>query len=88
MLMRNDLKFRDAVCFKFAKTKRISDHQSDSLLPTHWKTISLNSEKLFTFHITDEISGLSAEKTTPSLSHLVRNTWEWNGPYLHILETS
>ena len=25
--------------------QRISDHQSDSLLPTHWKTMSLNSVK-------------------------------------------
>ena len=48
--MRNDCKFRDysalyVTCFKIDMTKRISDHQSDSLLPTHWKTISLNSGK-------------------------------------------
>ena len=50
MLMRNDCKFRDysalyVTCFKIDMTKRSSDHQSDSLLPTHWKTISLNSAK-------------------------------------------
>ena len=38
MLMRNDCKFRDysasyVTCFKIDMTKRISDHQSDSLLP-------------------------------------------------------
>ena len=50
MLMRNDCKFRDysalyVTCFKIDMTKRISDHQSDSLLPTYWKTISLTSAK-------------------------------------------
>ena len=30
---------------KLTRQQRISDHQSDSLLPTHWKTISLNSAK-------------------------------------------
>ena len=30
---------------KLSRQQRISDHQSDSLLPTHWKTISLNSAK-------------------------------------------
>ena len=47
-------------------TKRIFGHQSDSLKD--------DLTQLFTFHIIDEISGLSAEKTTPSLSHLVQNT--------------
>ena len=50
MLMRNDCKFRDysalyVTCFKIDMTKRISDHQFDSLLPTYWKTISLTSAK-------------------------------------------
>ena len=70
---------------KLSWQQGISDHQSDSLLPTHWKTISLNLAKLFTFHIKNKMFGLSAEKTTPSLSPLVRNTWEWNGPFLHVL---
>ena len=30
---------------KLTWRQRISDHQSDSLLPTHWKTISLNPAK-------------------------------------------
>ena len=30
---------------KLTWQQRISDHQSDSLLPTHWKTISSNSAK-------------------------------------------
>ena len=30
---------------KLTWQQRISDHQSDSLLPMHWKTISLNSAK-------------------------------------------
>ena len=48
--MRNDRKFHDCsalyvTCFKIDMTTTYSDHQSDSLLPTHWKTISLNSAK-------------------------------------------
>ena len=50
---------------KLSQQQRISDHQSDSLLPTHWKTISINSAKLFSFHITNKIFGLFAAKTTP-----------------------
>lgn len=51
MLMANDYKFRDCsalnvTCAKLSQ-QRISDHQADSLVPTHWKTISLNSGKLF-----------------------------------------
>ena len=50
VLMRNDRKFHDCsalyvTCFKIDMTITYSDHQSDSLLPTHWKTISLNSAK-------------------------------------------
>ena len=37
-------------------------------------TLKDDLTQLFTFHIMDEISGLSAEKTTPSLSRLVQNT--------------
>ena len=39
---------------KLSWQQRISHHRSDSLLPTHWKTISLNSAKLFSFYITNE----------------------------------
>ena len=69
---------------KLSWQQRISDHKLDSLLPTHWKTILLNSAKLLSIHITNEIFGLSAVKTTPSLARLVRDTWEWNGPFLHV----
>ena len=92
MLMRNDRKFRDysalyVTCFKIDMTKRISDHQSDSLLPTYWKTISLTSAKtLLISHYKWNIWSLV--KTTPSLARLVRDTWEWNGSFLHVLQTS
>ena len=60
-----------AVCFKIVMTKCI-----------FWPpirffasyTLKGDLTQLFTFHIMDEISGLSAEKTTPSLSRLVQNT--------------
>ena len=50
-------------------------------------------QKLFSFHITDEIFGLSAVKTTPSLVFLVQDAWEWNGYFFctscrHLKRTS
>ena len=45
-------------------------------------------QKLSSSHITYEIFGLSAVKVTPSLARLVRDTWEWNGLFLHVLQTS
>ena len=38
-------------------------------------------QKLFSFHITNEIFGLSAVRTTPSLARLVRDTWEWTAHF-------
>ena len=46
-------------------------------------------QKLYSVHITKEIFGLSAVKTTPSFVCLVWDSWEWNGPifarFEHIL---
>ena len=62
---------------KLSWQQRISEHQSDSLLPAHWKTISLNSAKTLLISHYKWILGLSAVKTTPSFALLVRDTWEW-----------
>ena len=48
--MRNDRKFRDCsalyvTCFKIDVTTTYFWSPADSILPTHWKTISLNSAK-------------------------------------------
>ena len=51
------------------------------MLPTQWKTISLNLAKPSSFHITNEIFGLSAVKTTSSLACLVRDTLSSSGPF-------
>lgn len=87
ILIQNDCKFCDCstlymTCFKIVMTTTYlcSDHQSDSLLPMHWKMISLNLAKLFSFYISNEIFGHSAMKTTLSPACLVRDTWEWNSP--------
>ena len=69
--------------------QHISDHQSDSLLPMHWKTISLNSANLFSFRIRHEIFwSLRCENHSITCSSIVRSSWEWNGPFLHLLQSS
>ena len=62
---------------KLSWKQRISEHQSDSLLPAHWRRSHSTRQKPFSFHITNEILGLSAVTTTPSFALLVRDTWEW-----------
>ena len=61
---------------KLSWQQRISDHQSDSLLPTRWKTISLNSAKILLIsHCKWNIWSLCCE------NHSIGNNWEWNGHF-------
>ena len=53
--------------------QRISDHQQVLYFPRIERRSHSTRQKLFSFHITNEIFGLSAVKTTPSLARLVRD---------------
>ena len=80
--MRNNRKFRDCSALyvhalKLTWRQRISDHQSDSLLPTHWKTISLNPAKtLLISHYKWNIWSLCCDNYSIACSS---SSGHWNG---------
>ena len=73
---------------KLSWQQPISDHQSDSLLPTHWKTIALNLAKLFSFHTSNKIFGFSALKTTAHLLVWFEILGSETAHFLDVLQTS
>ena len=73
---------------KLSWQQPISDHQSDFLLSTHWKTIALNSAKLFSFHTTNKIFGFSALKTTAHLLVWFEILGSETAHFLDVLQTS
>ena len=91
MMMWKDCKFHDCsalfvTCFKIVMTTTYFWPQI--CFPRIERRSHSTRQKFFSFHITNEIFGLSTVKTPPLLARLVQDTWEWNGPFLHVLQTS